>query len=209
MRAFKNLREFLQLLDTEKQLLRITDEVSLEPDLAAAGRAITQLSETSPAIHFSRIKGYTNAQVVLNVHGSWTNQAFMLGMEKDAPLREQFFEFVRRYEQFPGEIERQNSAPWQEMVVDKNVNLYDLMPLFRFNRGDRRTNGARSSARWSRSYRNEPSGRHERSGVSALPFRGDRGLDQLTGQRRLDDIQLQDLHLCVALNRAGGEHQPG
>jgi 4-hydroxybenzoate decarboxylase len=136
MRAFKNLREFLQLLDSEKQLLRITDEVNLEPDLAAAGRAITQLSETSPAIHFDHIKGYNKAQVVLNVHGSWTNQALMLGMEKDAPLREQFFEFVRRYEQFPGEIERRNSAPWQEMVVDKNVNLYDLMPLFRFNRGD-------------------------------------------------------------------------
>ena len=136
MRAFKNLREFLQLLDAEKQLLRITDEVSLEPDLAAAGRAITQLSETSPAIHFDRIKGYNNAQVVLNVHGSWTNQALMLGMEKDAPLREQFFEFVRRYEQFPGEMEHQDSAPWQEVVVDKEVNLFDLMPLFRLNRGD-------------------------------------------------------------------------
>ena len=136
MRAFKNLREFLQLLDAEKQLLRVTDEVNLEPDLAAAGRAITQLSETSPAIHFNRIKGYNNAQVVLNVHGSWTNHALMLGMEKDAPLREQFFEFVRRYEQFPGEMEHQNSAPWQEVVVDKDVNLFDLMPLFRCNRGD-------------------------------------------------------------------------
>ena len=60
MRAFKNLREFLQLLDTEKQLLRVTDEVSLEPDLGAAGRAITQLSEASPAILFNRIEGYTN-----------------------------------------------------------------------------------------------------------------------------------------------------
>ena len=136
MRAFKNLREFLQLLDAEKQLLRISDEVSLEPDLAAAGRAITQLSEQSPAIHFDRIKGYHNAQVVLNVHGSWTNLALMLGMEKDASLREQFFEFVRRYEQFPGEMERNNSAPWQEVVVDKDVNLFELMPLFRFNRGD-------------------------------------------------------------------------
>jgi len=64
MRAFKNRREFLQLLDAEKQLLRISDEVSLEPDLGAAGRAITQLSETSPAILFNRIKGCTNGQVV-------------------------------------------------------------------------------------------------------------------------------------------------
>ena len=28
------------------------------------------------------------------------------------------------------------SAPWQDVVIDKDVNLYDLMPLFRLNRGD-------------------------------------------------------------------------
>jgi vanillate/4-hydroxybenzoate decarboxylase subunit C len=135
MRAFNNPREFLQLLEAEKQFLWISEEVSLEPDLAATGRAVTQLSETSPAIHFDRIKGYHKAPVVLNVHGSSTNLALMLGME-DASLREQFFEFVRRYEQFPGEMEHNNGAPWQEVVVDKDVNFFELMPLFRFNRGD-------------------------------------------------------------------------
>jgi 4-hydroxybenzoate decarboxylase len=29
-----------------------------------------------------------------------------------------------------------DSAPWQEVVVDKDVNLFELMPLFRLNRGD-------------------------------------------------------------------------
>jgi 3-polyprenyl-4-hydroxybenzoate decarboxylase len=42
MRAFKTLRDFLEILETNKQLLRITDAVSLEPDLAAAGRAVNQ-----------------------------------------------------------------------------------------------------------------------------------------------------------------------
>jgi 4-hydroxybenzoate decarboxylase len=68
------------LLEAERQLLRIRDEVSLEPDLAPAGRAITQLGETSPAIYFDRIKGYRNARVALNVHGSWPNLALMLGI---------------------------------------------------------------------------------------------------------------------------------
>jgi 4-hydroxybenzoate decarboxylase len=137
VRAFKNLREFLQLLEAEKQLLRVSDEVRLEPDLAAAARAINQIDgEASPAIHFDRIKGYQNAHVVMNVHGSWPNLALMLGMEKDASLSEQFFEFVRRYEQFPGEMERHDTAPWQDVIVDKDVNLFELMPLFRLNRGD-------------------------------------------------------------------------
>jgi hypothetical protein len=54
VRAFKTLRDFLELLETDKQLLRITDAVSLEPDLAAAGRAVNQAGgETSPALLFS------------------------------------------------------------------------------------------------------------------------------------------------------------
>jgi hypothetical protein len=70
MRAFKTLRDFLELLETDKQLLRITDAVSPEPDLAAAGRAINQAGgETSPALLFNNIKG------------------LMLGMEKDASLK--------------------------------------------------------------------------------------------------------------------------
>ena len=29
-----------------------------------------------------------------------------------------------------------DTAPWQEVVVDKDINLFDLMPLCRLNRGD-------------------------------------------------------------------------
>src|ERR671924_1195561 len=95
MRAFQNLREFLQLLEAEQQLLRISEEVSLEPDLAAAACALTRLGETSPAVHFGNIRGYRNAHVVMNVHGSWPNHALALGIDKNTPLRGQFFEFVR------------------------------------------------------------------------------------------------------------------
>ncbi|HJS84611.1 MAG TPA: non-oxidative hydroxyarylic acid decarboxylases subunit C [Acetobacteraceae bacterium] len=136
MRAYQDLREFLSVLKQERQLLRITEAVNLEPDLAAAACALAQLGEASPAIHFDNIAGYTNARLVMNVHGSWPNHALALGMDKDTPLREQFFEFVRRFQRYPGELERVTSAPWQEVVIDRDVNLYHLMPLFRTNRGD-------------------------------------------------------------------------
>jgi vanillate/4-hydroxybenzoate decarboxylase subunit C len=134
--AFRNLREFLAVLEQQKQLLRIGEQVSLEPDLSAAACALTQLGETSPAVQFDNIKGYRNAQVVMNVHGSWPNQALALGMDKGTSIRDQFFEFVHRYQQYPGALEHVDSAPWQEVVVDNDVNLFDLMPLFRLNRGD-------------------------------------------------------------------------
>jgi len=136
MRAYQDLREFLSVLEQEQQLLRITDQVKFEPDLAAAGCALARMGESSPAIVFNNIAGCSNAQVAMNVHGSWPNHALALGMAKDTPMRDQFFEFVRRFKQFPGELERVTTAPWQEVVVDNNVNLFDLMPLFRLNRGD-------------------------------------------------------------------------
>src|SRR5262249_54011445 len=136
MRAYQDLREFLSVLEQEQQLLRITDQVKFEPDLAAAACALARMGESSPAIVFNNITGCTNAQVAMNVHGSWPNHALALGMNKATPLRDQFFEFVRRFKQFPGELERVTTAPWQEVVVESNVNLFELMPLFRLNRGD-------------------------------------------------------------------------
>jgi 4-hydroxybenzoate decarboxylase len=136
MRAYEDLREFPSELEQQKLLLRVTEPVNLEPDLAAAACALTKFGEGTPAVLFNSIAGYQNAQVAMAVHGSWPNHALALGMDKEAPLRDQFFEFVRRYQLYPGEFERVASAPWQEVVIDKDINLYDLMPLFRMNRGD-------------------------------------------------------------------------
>src|SRR5499426_1332343 len=109
MRAYQDFREFLAVLEREQQLLRVTEQVKFEPDLAAAGCALARMGESSPAILFNNIAGCTDAQVAMNVHGSWPNHALALGMDKDASRRDQFFEFVR---------------------------LFELMPLFRLNRGD-------------------------------------------------------------------------
>ena len=111
MRAYQDLREFLSVLEQERQLLRIADPVKLEPDLAAAACALTKLGESSPSILFNNISGYTNAQVAMNAHGSWPNHGLALGLEKDAPLRDQFFEFARRYQQYPGEMDTSRARP--------------------------------------------------------------------------------------------------
>ena len=136
MRCYQDFRDFLTALEKEGQLLRVTEQVKFEPDLAAAACALGQIGEGVPAIMFNNIAGCTDAQVVMNAHGSWPNHAVALGMDKDASLKEQFFEFVRRFKLFPGEIERVATAPWQEVVVDKDINLFELLPLFRLNRGD-------------------------------------------------------------------------
>ena len=134
--AYKGLREFLNVLEKNGQLLRISEPVLPEPDIASAACAGTKLGDQSPALLFENIKGYTTAKIAMNVHASWPNHALAIGMAKDTPLKGQFFEFVKRYQTYPGKIERRADAPWKEVVVDKDINLYDLMPLLRLNQGD-------------------------------------------------------------------------
>ena len=46
-KAYKDLREFLETLEREGQLVRVTETVNPEPDIAAAGRAGGQHQEWS------------------------------------------------------------------------------------------------------------------------------------------------------------------
>jgi vanillate/4-hydroxybenzoate decarboxylase subunit C len=134
--AYQDLRTYLSALEKEGQLLRIKDPVLPEPDISAAACAVNKLGETAPALLFENIQGYTDAKIAMNVHGSWYNHALMLGMPKETPLKEQFHEFVRRYQTYPGKVEERDSAPWQEVVIEDNINLFEILPLFRLNHGD-------------------------------------------------------------------------
>ena len=122
-----------------------------------------------------------------------------------APLRDQFFEFVRRYHLYPGTMERVQTAPWQEVVVDKDVNLYDLIPLFRLNTGDagffldKACVVSRDLDDWDNDdlenvgvYRLQVKGRH-RIGIQAVP--------QHDIARHINHAEArgEDLHVAVAL----------
>lgn len=133
--GYKDLREFLQKLEQEGQLVNSHDEVMPEPDLRAVARAAIDLPD-GPAVVLDNVKGYCGKQVALNVHGSWANHALMLGMSKDTSVKEQFYELDRRWRKFPGELQHITNAPCQEVVVRDNINLYELLPLFRVNKYD-------------------------------------------------------------------------
>ena len=135
-KIYKDLREFLVTLEAEGQLVRVKDEVSPEPDIGAAGRAAANL-KNSPAVLFEKVKGYKYS-VVTNVHGSWQNHALMMGMPKDTPVKEQFFELNRRWDKFPvpPKVVARKDAPCKENVINENINLFDILPLYRINDQD-------------------------------------------------------------------------
>jgi UbiD family decarboxylase len=135
-KTYKDLREFLQTLEAEGQLIRIKDEVNPEPDIGAAGRAAAN-QKNGPAIWFEKVKGYKYS-VVTNVHGSWQNHALMMGMPKNTPVKEQFNELNKRWDKFPvtPKIVNREQAHCKENVIDKNINLFEVLPLYRINDQD-------------------------------------------------------------------------
>ncbi|MFF3566925.1 non-oxidative hydroxyarylic acid decarboxylases subunit C [Nocardia jiangxiensis] len=134
---FDDLRSFLDALDAGGQLLRISDEVQAEPDLAAAANAAGRIGDTAPGLYFDNIAGFTNAKVALNTLGSWPNHAIALGMDPATSTRAQVAEFIRRWDAFPVQPERREDAPWRTNTVQgDDINIFDLLPLFRLNDGD-------------------------------------------------------------------------
>jgi UbiD family decarboxylase len=135
--AYDDLRSFLDTLDKESQLLRITDEVLPEPNLAAAANAAGRIGEGAPALYFDNVTGFTGARIAMNVHGSWRNHALALGLPADTPVKDQVEEFARRWDAFPIAPERREDAPWRENTMDgAEIDLFKILPLFRLNDGD-------------------------------------------------------------------------
>lgn len=131
-----SLREFLCVLEKEGLLMKVKEEVNPEPDIGAAGRAAAN-SAWKPAVLFEKVKGYTTP-VVTNVHGSWKSHALMLGMDKNTPVKEQFFELNRRWDAYPVEpvtMERAE-APCKENTITENIDLFRMLAPYRINDQD-------------------------------------------------------------------------
>ena len=135
--AFDDLRSFLQALDEQGQLLKIEEEVNAEPDLAAAANATGRIGDGAPALWFDNIRGFTDARVVMNTIGSWQNHAISMGLPANTPVKKQIDEFIRRWDKFPIAPERRANPAWAQNTVDgEDINLFDILPLFRLNDGD-------------------------------------------------------------------------
>jgi UbiD family decarboxylase len=134
--AFQSLRSFLEELKKCGQLAEIDEEVNPEPDIRTYLRAAADYGDSGPAVVFNSIVGYRGLRVAGNVHGSWANHAILLGMDKDAGIRDQFFEIDRLWGDKYGTLRYVENPPCQEVIVDRDINLYALLPLFRINQQD-------------------------------------------------------------------------
>jgi UbiD family decarboxylase len=82
---------------------------------------------------FEKIGGYDRKKVVMNVHGSWRNYALMLDLPIDTPLQQIFHELVKKSERFPISSKVVDRAPLKETILTKNINIFEILPVFRVN----------------------------------------------------------------------------
>ncbi|MDR2005809.1 MAG: UbiD family decarboxylase, partial [Acidaminococcales bacterium] len=136
--GFKDLRSFLAKLEQEKQLVHYRDLIQPSPDIGRISRAVSNMGHNGPAVIFDNIAGYKGKKLVVGVHASWANHALSFDLPKETKIREQFFAVSEKWDKYPGEVTYidSNKAPCHEVVYDKNINLYELLPLYRINNLD-------------------------------------------------------------------------
>ncbi len=133
-----SLRDFLAFLAEHGQCVHWPDPVMPEPDIRNISVAAGNDAATGPAVVFDKIRGYAGKRIAINVHGSFGNLALLLGYPLKTPIRDLFHEIIRRWGSDKPLLERvePGKAPVNDNRIDKNINLYALLPLYRINAYD-------------------------------------------------------------------------
>lgn len=131
--VFRDLREWIRFLEEEGELLRIQEEVRLEPDVGAIGKAICE--SEGPGAFLEKIAGYTTP-LTIGLHASWRRAALALGLKKNAPREEQLTAWSEGWKRFPVPPVEVRDGPCKEnVIVGEEVNLFSF-PIPRVNQQD-------------------------------------------------------------------------
>ncbi|MCC7410427.1 MAG: UbiD family decarboxylase [Gammaproteobacteria bacterium] len=134
----RSLRDFLALLTEQGQCVTWPEPVLPEPDIREISVAAGRDAAGGPAVLFDRIRGYPDRRAVVGVHGSFANLALLLGRDRATSIRELFFEIIGRWGSDRPLLERvrPEDAPVNACRIERDINLYELLPLYRINEFD-------------------------------------------------------------------------
>ena len=134
----RSLRDFLEFLSEHGQCITWPDQVIPEPDIRNVAVAAGRDAMNATAIIFDKITGYPGKRIVVGVHGSFTNLALLLGHPRGTTIKDLFYEIVGRWGADKPLINRiePNKAAVHALRVERDINLYELLPLYRINEYD-------------------------------------------------------------------------
>ncbi len=125
--AFKDHRDFFQVLEREGELARIRKEVDWDLEVGAIGRRTYERS--GPCLLFENIKDYPKGFRISNgTTGTWPRVALAMGLPKSTSVREIYRSYEERIvKKIPPRIVRRQDAPCKE-----NIMIGDQVDLYRF-----------------------------------------------------------------------------
>ncbi len=140
MKAYKNLEEFIEVLEKENELLRIKEEISPELEITEITDRVCKLG--GPCLFFERVKAH-KIPVVTNLFGSFKRVSLAFGVKDINELAQNFLEFIE-IKQVEGFLDKLklipkiwqaknifpklvDKAPCQEVIIEgKEVDLFKL-----------------------------------------------------------------------------------
>jgi phenylphosphate carboxylase alpha subunit len=123
--AFKDHRDFFEVLEREGELARITQEVDWDLELGAIARRVYE--REGPCLLFEKIKDYPEGYKVSNgTSGTWSRVALGMELPKDAPVRQIYSEYEKRLDKkIPPRIVKKQDAPCKENIMTGDeVDVY-------------------------------------------------------------------------------------
>ncbi len=119
--AARSLRAMLEALKKDGLVLETDREINPKLEMTA----IQKLLDGGPPIVFNKVKGYPNARLATNVMGSDKIIARMFGAKDRKELKFKIHESI--LQPLPPKIV--DKAPCQEVVIDKNIDVWPVVPM--------------------------------------------------------------------------------
>lgn len=125
--AYRDLRDFLEALEKEGELLKVQKELKARFELSAA----LKLVGDGQAVQFENISGYPGKKVVGNLLGTRRRVARLMGVPEEG-LTQSFIE-RKGHQLAPAVVE---GAPVKEVIIKENIDLLALLPALTYHEKD-------------------------------------------------------------------------
>ncbi len=99
--AYKDLQEFIRVLESNGQLIRISTEVDPELEISEITDRISKMF--GPALLFENVKG-SNMPVLINAYGSKSRMALSLGVDSLEDIAAEILEFIQIADNVPSSM---------------------------------------------------------------------------------------------------------
>jgi len=150
--AFKDHRDFFEVLERENELAKIKKEVDWDGEVGAISRKTFE--QKGPALLFEKIKDYPEGYRISNgTSGTWGRVALSMMLPKNTPVRKIYKEYEERIDiNIPPKIVKKADAPCKEnIMLGEKVDLNEF-PAPMVHEGD----GGRYIGTWDVVVNREP-----------------------------------------------------